>query len=122
MYKPLPQSVRLGRSNIHGYGLFTTVDLPKDTILGITHIYHNQFPDGWIRTPLGGFYNHSETPNCKLTTKTIKWNTTLDEGFLTETKLLQTIEYIKVGTELTCTYTLWKFEKSRNLKDDWLGL
>ena len=102
MYKPLLECLTIKPSSIHGNGLFATTDIPKGTILGISHIHHDLFPDGWIRTPLGGFTNHSETPNCKLVTDT------MDEGFLTEIKLLQTTEDIKKDTELTCTYTIWK--------------
>ena len=114
-YKPLPESVAVRVSPIHGYGLFAAKDIPKDTILGISHIHHDLFPDGYIRTPLGGFYNHSETPNCELV------DNNMDEGFLTAIKLLKTIEYIKRGTELTCTYTIWKFEGEETQKN-WLGL
>ena len=107
MYNPLPKSIMLGKSKIHGYGLFATEDIPKDTILGISHVHHDLFSNGWIRTPIGGYYNHSETPNCKLVSND------MDDGFLTQIKLLQTIEYIKRGTELTCTYTIWKFEEDQ---------
>ena len=119
MYSPLPDYLQLQPSPIHGYGVFTTKDIPKDTILGISHIYHDLFPDGWIRTPLGGYYNHSETPNCKLVTNN------MDEGFLTEIKVLQTIEDIKIDKELTCTYTIWKATPEMNdaaAKKTWLGL
>ena len=118
MYNPLPDYLQLQPSAIHGYGVFTTKDIPKDTILGISHVHHDLFPDGWIRTPLGGYYNHSETPNCKLVANN------MDEGFLTEIKLLQTTKYIKKGTELTCTYTIWKATpemKTQNFHANWLG-
>jgi len=118
MYNPLPDCIQIGPSSIHGYGLFANKDIPEDTVLGISHVYHDLFPDGWIRTPLGGYYNHSETPNCELVTNN------MDEGFLTEVKLLQTIKNIKEGTELTCTYTIWKATsemKKKNLNTNWLG-
>ena len=103
MYTPLPSCLELRRSNIHGLGLFATEFIPKNITLGISHIAHDLFPDGYIRTPLGGWYNHSDNPNCKLTDQT------LDEGFLTGVKILQTIEDIEAGEELTCFYTIWKF-------------
>ena len=104
MYNPLPKQLELRKSSIHGYGLFAKEHIPKNTILGISHVSHNLFPDGWIRTPLGGFYNHSENPNCEL----IDQN--MDEGLIsfTTTKLLRATKNIFVGTELTCTYTIWK--------------
>jgi len=118
MYRPLPKQLELRKSSVHGYGLFAKEHIPKNTILGISHVYHDLFPDGWIRTPLGGFYNHSETPNCKLVLNN------MDEGFLTEIKLLQTTQNISVGTELTCTYTIWQAtpEMKNASKESWLGL
>jgi len=103
MYSPLPHFLYIKPSKIHGYGLFTTIDLLPNTELGISHVYHDWFEDGWIRTPLGGFYNHSETPNCELR------DSTMDEGFLTGIKLLYTKIDIKAGQELTCIYTLYHF-------------
>ena len=103
MYSPLPSFLYIKPSEIHGYGLFTTTDLLPNTELGISHVYHDWFEDGWIRTPLGGFYNHSPTPNC------ILMNRVLDEGFRTDIRLLYTITDIKAGQELTCSYTLYLF-------------
>ena len=67
MYKPLLDSLTIKKSNIEGLGLFTTCSISKGTNLGISHVYNADFEDGWIRTPLGGFINHSEEPNI------IKW-------------------------------------------------
>jgi len=120
MYKPLPNKLELRKSSIHGYGLFAKEYLPKNTTLGISHVYHRLFPDGWIRTPLGGFYNHSENPNCELVDQN------MDEGLIsfTATKLLLTIKNIYGGTELTCTYTIWKAteEMKKSSGEGWLGL
>ena len=101
MYNPLPDCLDIRTSLIHGKGLFATKAISKDTDLGISHVYHDWFPDGWIRTPLGGFYNHSDTPNCKLVPQV------LDEGFRTDVQLLFTLVDIQPDEELTCTYTLW---------------
>jgi len=104
MYIPLPSSLVIKplsfHATIHGYGLFTNIKLLRDVNLGISHVYHDLFEDGWIRTPLGGFYNYSKTPNCELR------DSTMDEGFLTGIKLLYTKTDIEVGQELTCSYTL----------------
>ncbi len=64
MYKPLPEGVTIRESALHGLGLFATSDISEGVFLGTVH-----FPDYidttiWHRTPLGGFGNHSETPNC----------------------------------------------------------
>ena len=100
MYKPLPYSLTIKQSSIHGLGIFSTQNIEKDTCLGVTHIGHSEFSQGWIRTPLGGFYNHSEDPNC-----IIKDNFIRQE--LTDAKLLITIKDIQEGEELICIYTLY---------------
>lgn len=113
IYKPLPSFLTIKNSPIHGLGLFATGNIPKGTLLGISHIHSsllefktlditfaaeehnviklvegnhlpsytpftknedldkriiltkdNIFPNGMIRTPLGGFINHSENDNC----------------------------------------------------------
>ena len=51
MYKPLPEHVEIRPSPIHGHGLFAIKRIPADTNLGISHVYHDWFEDGWIRTP-----------------------------------------------------------------------
>ena len=64
-YEPLPESLTIGDSNIDGLGLFATEDIDEDEDLGATHIKVPMI-SGFIRTPLGGFINHSEDPNCEL--------------------------------------------------------
>lgn len=89
MYNPLPAFLTIGRSGIHGLGLFATEDIPVNIDLGMSHL---EVDGVIIRTPLGGFYNHSESPNCrreKIGEK--QWN-------------LYTIKDIKAGEELTATY------------------
>ena len=100
MYKPLPEELRLGFSEIHDIGLFAKQNIKVGTNFGMTHI---QISDTLIRTPLGGFINHSDDPNCekvKLYFKTdktdfTKWN-------------LVTIKDIKKGKELTLKYSFYK--------------
>lgn len=69
-YLPLPSSLRIGDSDVHGQGLFAKEDIPKGTDLGLSHVFVMHDWDGtvwgtkyWQRTPLGGFINHSESPN-----------------------------------------------------------
>jgi len=62
MYKPLPDSVTIRESNIEGLGLFAVTDIAKDTYLGLIHA--GKYDGEYIRTPLGGFGNHSDEPNC----------------------------------------------------------
>ena len=100
MYSPLPDSLVLRESKIHNIGLFAKEKISKGTNFGMSHI---QISDTIIRTPLGGFINHSDDPNCekvKLYFKTdkidfTKWN-------------LVTIKDIKAGEELTLSYTFYK--------------
>ena len=73
MYQPLPDFVTIKESSVHGHGLFATERIPKGKWIGVIHIRsphwipsdlpHN-IKGGFIRTPLGGFGNHSEDPNC----------------------------------------------------------
>lgn len=94
-YRPLPNSLTIKNSEINGLGLFAVEDIPKDTNLGITHISDFEFQDGLIRTPLGGFFNHSETPNIKLQPK---------GDYHQE---MVTIRDIKSGEEITGKYTMY---------------
>ena len=92
MYRPLPKSLTIKNSSIDGLGLFATADIPKKTSLGLSHIKVN---GEYIRTPLGGFYNHSDIPNCE----------TYIKG---EFMFLMTLKDIKSGEEITAEYTLYK--------------
>ena len=99
MYKPLPKELRLGFSDIHDIGLFAKEDIPKGTNFGMSHI---QVSDTLIRTPLGGFINHSEDPNCEK----VKLYFKSDEGDFTKWNLI-TLRNIKKGEELTLKYTFY---------------
>ena len=61
MYKPLPESVTIKKSGIHELGLFADQDIKQATNLGMTHF---KVEDTIFRTPLGGFINHANEPNC----------------------------------------------------------
>ena len=63
-YRPLPQSVTIKRSPIHGLGLFSVEEISKGELLGMIH-YPTIDGNDVIRTPLGGFGNHSDDPNCE---------------------------------------------------------
>jgi hypothetical protein len=97
MYKPLPEYLAIGPSDIHGAGIFAKEDIPAEVVIGITHIYDTEFENNYIRTPLGGFINHSETSNCKL----------IEED---DYKRLMTKTHINAGTELTLKYNLYKLD------------
>jgi hypothetical protein len=98
-YKPLPDSLHIGKSKIHGQGLVASEDIAVGTELGVSHYRKG---DDVIRTPLGGFINHSEDPNVKRTQIRIepywdKWTIT-------------TIKDIKKGKELTLKYTMYRVD------------
>jgi SET domain-containing protein len=111
MYRPLPDTLSIGRSEIEGVGLFAVEEIPANTILGITHVQtsEKEFENGWIRTPLGGFYNHSDTPNCYIGKRYLD---------TVEIRELITLKDLKLGDELTCTYTIWAIEKILNIDFD----
>ena len=93
-YKPLPYYLTIKQSQIEGLGLFSTEDIDPDFRIGVSHIKDNRFPNGYSRTPLGGFFNHSENPNCKVV---------YEDDFI----FLETIKQIKAGEELTAKYTFY---------------
>ena len=63
-YRPLPICVTVKKSPVDGLGLFATKNIKEHTDLGITHVKLKGRPI--IRTPLGGFINHSDKPNSVL--------------------------------------------------------
>jgi SET domain-containing protein len=96
MYKPLPNSLTIKPSDISGLGLFATEGIGQGTDLGTTHI---KVKDEIIRTPLGGFINHSDEDNCVKTELR-------DENFTKKWNLI-TLRNIKEGEELTLKYTFY---------------
>ena len=91
MYKPLPDCLTIKNSGIHGLGLFASKNINKYTNLGISHYYYN---DSIHRTPLGGFYNHSNNPNC-------------EKEIVDNKYFLKAIKDIKEDEEITVKYTLY---------------
>ena len=91
MFKPLPDGLFIKKSSIEGQGLFTNKFIEENTKLGLTHIV---VEGEIIRTPLGGFVNHSNTPNV------IKEK----EG---DKYYLYTLRNIKAWEEITCKYTFY---------------
>ena len=93
-YTPLPYFLTISESTIQGLGLFATENIDRGADLGVSHVQHAKYLNGYIRTPLGGFVNHSENPNCELA------------DYKTEMHLYTT-EEIKAGEELTLKYKLY---------------
>ena len=86
-YRPLPDNLELRPSEIHGYGVFALEDISAGQMLGLSHI---QSPE-LIRTPLGGYINHSMNPNCIRILEGNRW-------------YLQSIADISEGEEITLMY------------------
>ena len=99
MYRPLPKCVTIESSTIEGLGVFATSSIDPETVLGLTHIWIHVVghPEQVIRTPLGGFLNHSPHPNCYL----------IDNTNFGGSKYLCTSKEIQPGEELTLSYTMY---------------
>ena len=95
-YNPLPEYLAIGPSQIHGAGILAIEDIPGEVVIGISHVYDPNFQHDYIRTPLGGFINHSDKPNCELIE---------DEN--DDYKKLKTLRKIEQGEELTLKYNLY---------------
>ena len=102
MYKPLPESLTIQPSGINGLGLFAKEGIAQGKNLGMSHIKLN---GNMVRTPLGGFINHSNTPN----TVKVELLMTNENGIKFHYKKwnLVTLRDIKKGEELTVTYTFY---------------
>ena len=89
--------MRVGDSEIEGVGIIATEDISAGCNLGATHYPRAGQLHGFIRTPLGGFLNHSELPNC----------TKMEvDGVL----FLVTLHRVTEGQELTVRYTLYEID------------
>jgi len=109
MYKPLPSGLTIKDSDIQGQGVFTNRDLHVGCDLGESHyridtsgvesINQEENKNLFIRTPLGGFINHSEEPNCHRTQIRLK------PGF--DKWIITVIKNIAAGEELTLKYTMY---------------
>ena len=123
MYRPLPKNLTIKDSKIDGLGLFSKTKINKNSFIGISHVKHDDFQDMYIRTPLGGFYNHSKNPNVtKLSSITIP---KYDFGQNIEEKIKETpedknnnnlkyfylvsLKDIEPGEEILAKYTFYEF-------------
>ena len=139
MYRPLPEQLTIKNSSIEGLGLFATQDIKANSFLGVTHIRDEQFENKYIRTPLGGFYNHSNNPTVMRmvsdTLPTLKFGDPIDPNVNTQKlkdgkndrenlfynlneksdakyMFLVSCKDIKAGEELTANYNLYTYPKT----------
>ena len=105
MYKPLPDSLTIKQSGINGLGLFAKEGIGQGTNLGMSHI---EIGDKMIRTPLGGFINHSGNANCVKVELRMTNQDKPDLKFNYKKWNLITLQDIKEGEELTVRYTFYK--------------
>ena len=139
MYRPLPDQLTIKNSPIEGLGLFATEYIKANSFIGVTHIRDEQFENKYIRTPLGGFYNHSNEPTVmrmvsdslptlnfgdiidpNANTKKLKdgkndrenmfYN--LNEKSDAKYMFMVSIRDIKAGEELTANYNLYTYPKT----------
>jgi len=61
MLRALPEEFTIKPSDNDGLGLFANTDIVIFPT-AISHIHHPFI--GWLRTAVGAFINHSDTPNC----------------------------------------------------------
>ena len=97
-YKPLVEELTIQKSHINGLGLHATMNIKAGIFLGETHIWEERRWE-YIRTPLGGFINHSDKPNCHRSQVRIK------PGF--DKWIITVIEDVNPGDELTLKYTMY---------------
>ena len=99
-FKPIPDYLTIKKSDIHGLGLFATEEIIEGVELGISHVKDDRFLHGYIRTSLGGFFNHSTTPNCEAV---------YENDFIK----IRTLSIVNFGDEITVDYALHKWVQQK---------
>ena len=139
MYKPLPKQLTIKESPIDGLGLYALEDIKRNSFIGVTHVRDEQFENKYIRTPIGGFYNHSNEPNVirmvsdalpklrfgdsvdprKDTREEKDKETDLEATFFhlqeksdAKYMFLISVRDIKAGEEVTANYNLYTYPKT----------
>ena len=139
MYRPLPDGLTIKNSPIEGLGLFATLEIKANSFIGVTHIRDEQFENKYIRTPLGGFYNHSNEPTVMRmvsdTLPTLNFGDSIDpnanakklkdgkndrenlfynlnEKSDAKFMFMVSVKDIKKGQELTANYNLYTYPKT----------
>ena len=101
MYKHLPESLTIKPSGIDGLGLFAKEGIAQGKNLGVSHIEieNDEKKIEILRTPLGGFFNHSNEANIV--------KVELHDDRYRKVWTLVALKNIKEGEELTVHYTFY---------------
>ena len=102
-YRPLPSCIEVRRMESIGkgqHGLFALENIPAGSHLGVTSLDLNKEQRKLVqleclRTPLGGFVNHSEKPNAVLVR---------EPAFYGPLLIMWSVKPIKIGEEITAFY------------------
>ncbi len=98
-YQALHSWLHIRDSPIAGQGIFAREEIPAGMVLGMSHLIVDEVI---YRTPLGGFLNHSDDPNC------VKWCE--EDRYLEASSIkyfVKTLKQIHAGEELTLKYTFY---------------
>ena len=109
MYKPLPSYLTIKTSKVNGLGLFALENITLGTNMGMSHM---KIKDTLFRTPLGGFINHADEPNCAKVELLMK-----NDSFDYKKWNLMTTKDIKKGEELTVQYTFYNINDELSIKN-----
>ena len=96
MYQALPKCLHIKDSPVAGQVIFAKEDIPDNIYLGISHVVVDE---QIMRTPLGGFVNHSNDPNCVKGYEDQGWGKIYH---------MTTTKPIKKGQELFLKYTFYQ--------------
>lgn len=116
-YTPLSSYFVIKDSDVHGKGVFCNSPLfirglkykYEDLQKFMSHIYvenkllEGSFNSKLYRTPLGGFINHSDTPNC--TINEIVYSSIRTSDFRVTEYYLHPLRDIEEGEEITVNYS-----------------
>ena len=133
-YKPLPDNLTIKESPIHGLGVFAVEDIdeflyaesegeyfPYKNWIHPSHILvkNGHFPGRkyLMRLEIGGFMNHSITPNVTLQEYT---NDITKENNNIKLYGIQPLRDIKAGEELTLDYTKELCGLTEYKDEEWL--
>lgn len=106
-YRPLPNFLTIKKSDIDGLGVFAAYQINAGTYLGEARYEINSL---LVRTPLGGFINHSDSPNCSYIVDSDNY---FSIGSYRVYKLYTT-KFIEIDSELTVNYSLPEYDQAKH--------